>query len=1038
MPFGRRNNQPKPEFIEFNIGKREYMEGIQADNYVRTTRYTFLTFLPLTLYENFQRLANVYFLIIALFSLAPWSPVTPIVSISPLIFVIAVSMLKALFEDLLRYRTDKLYNSIKFEVWRKGRFMLVQSRNIHPGDIIRLEGNRENPADFCIIETSENNHSCFVNEVNLNGETAVKQRKAIQCVSNFEIPSTIQSFENSRVKISSPCNDLRSLNGTITYQGSENAFSMKNVVLKGTFLAHTAWAIGVVLYTGHDTRIIQNQRHPPHKTSRLESKFNIIILIDFIFNFILIGICTFMAARMDITNKFHWIETMKVNALNVMKNFSAFAIIFSYMIPISLYVTVEFVRFFQRWTFSTDLGMYYPGLGFCQPNNSNLNEELGSVDHIFSDKTGTLTENIMRFVQLSARGSIYDVVTDKERVKMLVSKKTERNLLEILAAIPVCSTVICTEDGYSSESPDEEALVNYAKELTATLTARVPDESMTIDLGGTETKFEHLATIEFDSDRKRMSVVVRAPNGEVVIYTKGADTIMFPLIAKDEDESVIKSTKEQVDAFAEQGLRTLIYAWRLMPKDEFEQFMAEYREANLAMTDRDKKVKEVGAKIEKDLVLLGAVAIEDQLQPNVPETMSYLSMMGIKLWVLTGDKHETAVSIAKSTDVITPECKVFEILTGDPSETATISRQIDECTSPCVLVLSPDALIYITEQVPLELVKMGDQCRSVVCFRMSPFLKSKVVDVMRSNTKKVCLAIGDGANDVNMIQTANVGVGIIGREGRQAAQNSDFAITRFKHLKRLLAVHGRLSLVRISGVVRYMVYKNLVFSLVNIPFFYFTRWTPSPIFDGWLMATYNLMWTIFPPGEYGFFEQDVSFQSMMKYPLIYRDARSGRFISMWRFVGELVNAIYQSMILFFFNMYVPSMKPLNGRGLVDDLNFNGVLLYISIILVVDIQAIIRSQHWNIFLFLGVIVSILIFFLVNLPYGSFPTFVPLMYFVPQTIFTSYISYVLLVISVSFSLFPEAMIKYLKGMWAPSYTRVIREHELLEQMNRKKSN
>ena len=173
--------------------------------------------------------------------------------------------------------------------------------------------------------------------------------------------------------------------------------------------------------------------------------------------------------------------------------------------------------------------------------------------------------------------------------------------------------------------------------------------------------------------------------------------------------------------------------------------------------------------------------------------MSYLSMMGIKLWILTVDKHETAVSIARSTDVITPECAVFQILTADPSEHERAMGDVKASTQPSVLVLSPDTLIYITEQHPEELVELGELCRSVICFRMSPFLKSKVVDVMSTHTKKVFLAICDGANDVNMIQTANVIVGIVGREGNQAASNSNFAITRFKHLKRLLAVHGRLS-----------------------------------------------------------------------------------------------------------------------------------------------------------------------------------------------------------------------------------------------------
>ena len=1038
MPFSfRRRNQPIPDYDEFDVGKREYLEMIQKDNYVRTTRYTVLSFIPLTLYENFERLANVYFLVIALLSFVPWSPVSPIVSIAPLIFVLAVSMAKALIEDLLRYKNDKQYNSIKFEVWRKGRFMLVKSCNIHPGDIVRIQSNKENPADLLLISTSELNKICFVNEVNLNGETAIKQRKSMPCFANLDIPTDLPTLQNCHIKIPMPCNDLRSLNGTIFYQGKEQSFSMKNCALKGTFLSHTGWAIGIALYTGHDSRIIQNQRHPPHKTSKLESRFNTIVGIDFALNFILIILCTIMACIKDNSLIFVWVEHLPNNFLNVFKYFTAFAIIFSYMIPISLYVTVEFVRFFQRWTFASDLGMYAPGLGFCQPNNSNLNEELGSVDHIFSDKTGTLTENIMKFVQLSARGTIYDVVSDKDRVKQLVNQQEDRNLVEILAAIALCNTVIVTDEGFSSESPDEEALVSYAKELDTVLDARVPDESMTIKLGPQRTTFEHLATIEFDSDRKRMSVVVKAPNGEIVLYTKGADTIMIPLLASDEDQSVVKATMDQVDAFAEQGLRTLIYAWRLIPQEEYEAFNAAYQEANLSMNDRDKRVKEVGAKLEKDLVLLGSVAIEDQLQPNVPETMSYLSMMGIKLWILTGDKHETAVSIAKSTDVITPECNVFQILTGDPQEHQRVITDMKASQQPCVLVISPDALIYITEQNPQELVDFGEMCRSVICFRMSPFLKSQVVNVMRTHTKKVCLAIGDGANDVNMIQTANVGVGIVGREGHQAASNSDFAITRFKHLKRLLAVHGRLSLVRLSGVVRYMVYKNLVFCLTHMPFFFYTNWSPTPLFDGWLMSTFNLLWTLFPPGEYGFFEQDVSFQSMMKYPLIYRDARSGRYISFWRFLGEFINATYQCLVLFFFNIYIPSKSAMNARGLVDSLNYNGVLLYIAIVLVVDCQTIIRSQHWNIFLFLGVIVSILIFFLINLPYGSFPTFVPSQYFVPQTIFTNYSSYILLIISVAICLAPEALIVYLKGMWHPSYTRIIREHELLEQKIQRKS-
>jgi len=1021
------------QYDEFNIGDTFFKENIQTDNYVKTTRYTILSFVPMTILENFQRLANIYFLVVALLCFIPWSPVTPIVSVVPLVFVISVSMLKAFVEDLFRYQSDKKYNSVRFEVYRNGRFRKMASSSIRPGDILRIPSNIENPADILVITSSEPREICFINEVNLNGETALKQRKSIPKFSGFSVSNDIATLQGSHIKIPWPTNDLRSLDGTIFYQNEEHSFSMKNCALRGTYISHTGWVIGIALYTGHDTRIIQNQRHPPHKTSHLESQLNKIVGIDFFVNFLIIILCSIMGTKSETLITFHWVEKRERSVNLFLEFFTAYMIIFSYMIPISLYVTVEFVRFFQRWIFSSDLGMFSPGLGFCQPNNSNLNEELGQIDHIFSDKTGTLTENIMKFAQLSARGTIYDVISDKERVKSTALSNQE--LREILVGIAVCHTVILSAEGFSSESPDEEALVTYARELNASLVARIPDESITISIGDKSIKFDHLATVEFDSDRKRMSVVLRDPNGQMFLFTKGADTIMVPLLSKDEEQTIIRTTMEQVDAFAEQGLRTLLYAWRQISQEEWDSWYPQYRNAGLSMENRDKKVKEVGGLLEKDLFLLGSVAIEDQLQPNVPETMSYLSQMGIKLWVLTGDKHETAVSIAKSTNVITPECKVIELLTNNPSD---VDRALELLRSApvSVLVVSPASLIFITENRPEVLVECGKLCRSVICFRMSPFLKSKVVQVMRENTKSVCLAVGDGANDVNMIQTANVGVGIIGREGRQAAQNSDFAITRFKHLKRLLAVHGRLSLVRLSGVVRYMIYKNLVFCLPQLWFFCFTNWTPTSLFDGWLLATYNLLWTLFPPGEYGFFEQDISFLSMMKYPDIYREARSGKYINLWCFLKEGVNSVYQSLVLFYLNVYVPSQRSINSVGMTDCLSQSGVQLYIAIVLVVNMQTIIRSQHWNVFLFLGVVVSILIFFLINLPYGSFASLVPDMYFVPQTIFTTFQPYISLILSVIAALSPEAFIVYLKGMVAPSYTRCIRELELTERSQRRK--
>lgn len=1042
-------DESTPKYDIFDIGGTSYVEGIQTDNYVRTTRYTVLSFIPLTILENFKRMANIYFLLMTVIAFMPWSPITPIVQILPLTFVIAISMIKELIEDLMRYKSDRVYNSILFEVFRSGYFTKIHSSDIRPGDIIKVPSNTEMPADVLILATSEPGGVCFVNEVNLNGETAIKQRRSLSYYSHINVPNDIRTIQG-RITIPMPCKELRKLDGTLTvpnpntaniqseimlqdeYNGTPLSFQLKNCVLRGTFVQHTQWILGVCLYTGHDTRIIQNQRHPPHKTSHLDKRLNWIVGLDFVFNLCVVLFSTIMSTLRDKTLQFHFVKPLNQTFGVALQTFTSFQLIFSYMIPISLYVTIEFVRFFQRWTFSSDLGMYSREFGFCQPNNSNLNEELGQIDHVFSDKTGTLTENKMRFVQISARGAIFNIDHDKDNIKDSLSSNHELN--QILACIAICHNVIITADGFSSESPDEEALVTTASELNSKFVSRVPDESISIELDGHLSKFQLLNMIDFDSDRKRMSVIVKAPNGQIIMYTKGADTIMFNLVSPQENSEYITQLTNQINGWAEQGLRTLVCGWRVISEEEWNDYKARLNEASLQMQNREQAIKDVGATIEHDLSLLGAVAIEDQLQPNVADTMSYLAQMGIKLWVLTGDKHETAVSIGKATNVITPECKVYEILTGNPIEAITVLEQIQGYNGTSVVVLSPDALEYIINQQPKLLAQLGDICRSVICFRMSPFLKSQVVDTMQKNTKKVCLAIGDGANDVNMIQTANVGIGIIGREGRQAASNSDFAITRFKHLKRLLCVHGRLSLVRLSGVIRYMIYKNIVFCFPHLWYFMYTNWSPSTLFDGWLLATYNLIWTLFPPGEYGFFEQDVSFMSMMKYPIIYRETRKGKYLTWYRFLLEVINGIYQSFVLFYFNYLLPANTVINSRGYTDGQITSGVQLFVGIVIVVDMQTMIRSQHWNVFLFLGVVVSILIFFLFNLPYGSFASLVPQMYFVPQTLFTMYHPYICLFISVIASLAPEAIFTYIKGMWFPSFTRIIRESELIENSRR----
>ena len=1009
--------------VIFQTGDTEFQDGVQSNNYVRTTRYTLWSFIPLTLYENFQRFANIYFLIMAIFGFLPFSPISPFVQVSPLVIVIVVSMIKSGVEDYMRHTNDVRVNSVTFEVLDRKikRFRKVKSMDIKPGDLIRIRCNQEIPSDVVVVETTGDDGVSYINEVNLNGETALKQKKCLFSNENFDL-NTI-----AKVKVPAPNKDILKLDGSLEINNQPFPFSIKNCYLRGTVLMHTKWSLGIALYTGHDTRIIQNQRHAPNKTSRLDKRLNELVLADFIFNIVIVLILSLLSLKAEDDLGFSWIDKIKNAGTLFVQHFVAYAILLSYMIPISLYVTIEVVRFFQRWTFQLDMSMYEPDLGYAVVHNSNLNEELGMIDHIFSDKTGTLTENKMNLVDASIGDKTFDLRLPNDGLR---ADAQSGILSDLFRDIALCNSIVLTEDGYSSESPDEEALVLKAKDLGVIIKSK-RNEVTTLRYGtmeeGADVEYKICATIDFTSARKRMSVIVRDKEGKLTLYSKGADSIMFSLLKEDQD---ITETQRRVDDFARMGLRTLVMCKKQITEEDYAAWKEQYDEAFVNIQNRDENVAKAGALIENDLELIGSVAIEDELQPEVGETIAFLSKMQINLWVLTGDKKETAVSIGKSTNVITDRNTI--VYFDDPATIDQINTDIRTSENP-VLVISPAALesVFDTNFLPDASVF----CKNVICFRMSPNNKARVVETMKERTTKVCLAVGDGANDVSMIQSASVGIGIFGREGHQAASNSDFAITRFKHLRRLLAVHGRLSLVRISGVIIYMIAKNILLIFPQIWFCIFTAFTPTTVYNDFLLSTYNIVWTVLPPVIYGWFEQDVSPSSMMQKPMLYVEARAGRYSSWWRIGLELINVIYQSIIVFIFDYYLPSIVITDPKLIGGQYATQGLWMFIAVVLAADLQAALRSKHYNAYQFLGIYLSIFVLLLFTVGYGSFSSFAPEFYMVPQNTLTEYMPYLYILISVFICLLPEALFRFLKGLWFPSYTRIIREQELLVEKEKR---
>lgn len=833
-----------------------------ANNSIHTTKYTWWSFIPKNLYEQFHRLANFYFLVIAFLMLVPsLTNLNPASSFAPLIFVLLVSAVKEAWEDWKRAKSDSELNHRKVLALRNGDFVEIEWRHVVVGDILKITNNSFIPADLVVLSSSLDAGICYIQTANLDGETNLKTKQALKQTSDLSTPSKLAEFRGV-IECENPNKDMYNFDGRMWLDEKlrpDHVLSLNNsqVLLRGCLLKNTDWICAMVVFTGRETKLAQNSRPPPMKRTNLERLMNRSLISLFIFMLTVCIVCSIAATALQ--NYGDWyLSSVAASPWYQMFFFTlgSYITLFSYMIPISLYVSMELVKLCQVFFIDQDLHMYYePTDTPAKAKTSNLNEELGQIDYIFSDKTGTLTCNEMELLRISVNGKAYSVSPNDEPEEELKSRATlleaiksdkEPDLLEFFKLLAVCHTVIPEVEGegkeivYQASSPDEYALVTAAANVGVVFKSRTFN-TVTISALGKEETYEILNLIEFTSNRKRMTVICRTPDNKIRLYCKGADAILWPRMKK---APVNESTYSHLQLFAGGGLRTLCCAYADLDQKEYEEWDKKYIEANSDIKNRKKLVEEVAELIEQNMILLGATAIEDKLQDGVPETIAALRKGNIKIWVLTGDKQETAINIGLSSQLLT-DVKLLTFDRANPDDPITpesTKLELDKALGELEgdqkkvqgdkpveygLVIEGEFLKYALEEA-LEpaFIKLALQCKCVICCRVTPAQKQAVVGRVKHNVKGArTLAIGDGANDVSMIQEAHVGIGIFGHEGMQAAMNSDYAIAQFKYLQNLLLVHGRWSYKRMARLVLYSFYKNITLSLCMFWFGIYTKYS---------------------------------------------------------------------------------------------------------------------------------------------------------------------------------------------------------------------
>uniref|UniRef100_A0A8B9STE3 Phospholipid-transporting ATPase n=1 Tax=Anas platyrhynchos TaxID=8839 RepID=A0A8B9STE3_ANAPL len=901
------------------------------DNWVSTAKYSVVTFLPRFLYEQIRKAANAFFLFIALLQQIPdVSPTGRYTTLVPLLFILTVAGIKEIIED---------YVSMDYYM---GNLFL---RNGMWQNIIWKEG--------------------------LSQTASLQSREELMKVSG-------------RIECEGPNRHLYDFTGNLRLDGqSPVPVGPDQILLRGAQLRNTQWVLGIVVYTGHDTKLMQNSTKAPLKRSNVEKVTNVQILVLFC---ILLTMALVSSVGALLWNRTHgevvwYLGSNRMLSVNFGYNLLTFIILYNNLIPISLLVTLEVVKFTQALFINWDIDMYYPETDTpAMARTSNLNEELGQVKYLFSDKTGTLTCNIMNFKKCSIAGVTYGQLPpptsescefDDPRLLQNIENDhpTAVHIQEFLTLLAVCHTVVPERQGnkiiYQASSPDEGALVKGAKKLGYVFTGRTP-HSVIIDALGKEKTFEILNVLEFSSNRKRMSVIVRTPGGQLRLYCKGADNVIFERLSK--DSQYMEQTLCHLEYFATEGLRTLCIAYADLSENSYREWLNIYNETSTLLKDRAQKLEECYEIIEKDLLLLGATAIEDRLQAGVPETIATLMKAEIKIWILTGDKQETAINIGYSCRLISQSMSL--ILVNEDSLDATRASLTQHCTSlgeslgkenDIALIIDGHTLKYaLSFEIRQSFLDLALSCKAVICCRVSPLQKSEIVDMVKKHVNAITLAIGDGANDVGMIQTAHVG----------ATNCSDYAIAQFSYLEKLLLVHGAWSYNRVTKCILYCFYKNcgvLWFAFVN-------GFSGQILFERWCIGLYNVIFTALPPFTLGIFERSCTQDSMLRFPQLYKTTQNADGFNTRVFWGHCINALVHSIILFWFPMKVLEHDAVftNGQGI--DYLFVGNIVYTYVVVTVCLKAGLETTAWTRFSHLAVWGSMLLWLVFFGIYSAiWPTF-----------------------------------------------------------------
>ena len=1003
-----------PELCKIYYGQTNEFKAqnkIYPNNRISSTKYTLINFFPKSLLLQFKKVANIYFLLVTILTFGSFSPINPASMIGTFVFVLICTMIKEAYEDFRRYQQDEINNNRLILKYIDGDWRKTKSWTLVPGDIIKIEKNEEFSADVLILKTSNNNGYAYIETKSLDGETNLKEKIALE---EYKDLNDYSYADISGVIICDyPNENLNVWNGQIFESKKEEVqCDIDNIILKGCVLRNTDYICGIIIYSGKNTKIMKNAKNVKGKSSKVLRIMNKFLYSVFVFEISLCILFGYLSIIWEENKKniytYIYIKNKDENRfVKFITNSMTFFVLYANMIPISLYVVLEIIKSIQGLLFNYDQEIYDESIDKkSNLRTTQLIEELGQVEFIFSDKTGTLTQNSMVLKQIYVNGKVYgnkidspigtkfSVNGDLRIIKKLKSalhedKKDKKKLMEFLYILTVCHDVFPEVNNdeiiYQGSSPDEVSLIKGAALLGFKYKSKTKGVLLIEDeINGKERQYEIKMMLPFDSFRKRMSVIVyNKEENKYELFIKGADSVMNKLIKFKKNEK--DEVKRINSILSHKGLRILMIAKKNLKEEEVKLYLEKYR----TIKNNKEELVKLYDIIEKNVKFCGTSAIEDKLQDGVPETINTLIACNIHIWLLTGDKVDTSLEIAKSSNLINDNMFLI-FLTFDggsienklrklknefniPSSKELGNINLNEITQKIhrkqggkdmSIIIDGIALeeIFSSDTLSLLFFNLAIVAKSVLCCRMNPSQKSKIVTLVKNYGKWITLAIGDGVNDVPMIMEAHIGIGIQGKEGSQAVRAADVSIGQFRFLDKLLLIYGRVGYIKISNFICYYFYKNILLIFNDIIFAFMNGFSGQLYFADYLTTMYNAIFTSWCCIFIFSFEKDVELNIVKKFPVLYEAGQRNYFFNLKIFWKYIFYAVLHCVFCFLISQYL-FLNIADTKGIFYSHWQKSTVNFSLIIHIVSYKLLIISDYWNLLNLLVSLFSLLLYYII---------------------------------------------------------------------------